>query len=125
MKGLKKTTYRDYSERMLKVLVFIQRHLDEDVLLEELAEVACFSPYHFHRIFRGMIGESVKGYVRRLRLERAAQRLKNSARSITDIAFEAGYEAHESFTRHSGTCSGSRRGHIAILIRRLKTQYVS
>jgi AraC family transcriptional regulator len=106
MEGLKKTTYQDYSERMLKVLVFIQQHLDEDVLLEELAEVACFSPYHFHRIFRGMVGESVKGYVRRLRLERAAQRLKNSVRSVTDIAFEAGYEAHESFTRAFGDMFG-------------------
>lgn len=107
MKGLKKTTYQDYSERMLKVLEFIQGHLDEDVLLEDLAEVACFSPYHFHRIFRGMIGESVKGHVRRLRLERAAQRLKHSRRSITDIAFEAGYEAHESFTRAFGDMFGA------------------
>ena len=54
MKGLKQTTYQDYSERMLKVLAFIQQHLDEEIVLEELAELACFSVFHFHRIFRGI-----------------------------------------------------------------------
>ena len=84
---------------MLKVLGYIQGRLDEEISLDELAKVACFSPYHFHRIFRGMVGESVKEHIRRLRLERAASRLKNGSRSVTEIAFEAGYEAHEAFTR--------------------------
>jgi AraC family transcriptional regulator len=77
----------------------LQAHLDENVSLDELASVACFSPYHFHRIFRGMVGESVAEHVRRLRLERAAQRLRHGSKSVTEIALEAGYEAHESFTR--------------------------
>ncbi len=88
-----------YEERILRVQIYIQDHLDEDLSLEELAEVACFSPFHFHRIFRGMVGESVKEYVRRLRLERAALQLRNSERAIQDIAFDAGYENHASFTR--------------------------
>lgn len=46
-----------------------------------------------------MVGESVKEHVRRLRLERAAQRLKHSDQPVTDLAFDAGYETHESFTR--------------------------
>jgi AraC family transcriptional regulator len=46
-----------------------------------------------------MVGESVKGHIRRLRLERAAIHLKQTQRPVTRIAFEAGYEAHESFTR--------------------------
>ena len=58
-------TAEDYRERLLTVLVYIQRHL------EELARVACFSPYHFHRLFAGMMGETVAEHVRRLRLERA------------------------------------------------------
>ena len=83
----------------MRVLLHIQRHLDEELPLNELARVAAFSPYHFHRIFRGMLGESVKEHIRRLRLERAAMRLKYSDVSVTNIAFEAGYETHESFTR--------------------------
>jgi AraC family transcriptional regulator len=93
------TTERDYQKRILRVLVYIQDHLDEALPLEELARVAHFSPYHFHRVFRGMVGESVKEHVRRLRLERAALRLKNGDQPVTRIALDAGYEAHESFTR--------------------------
>jgi len=95
----RRTTREDYARRMLRVLVHIQEHLDETLSLEELAAVACFSPFHFHRIFTGMTGESVRQHVRRLRLERAAMRLRHSEQSVTRIALEAGYEAHEAFTR--------------------------
>jgi AraC family transcriptional regulator len=84
---------------MGRVLVHIQNHLDEPLPLDRLADVASFSPWHFHRIFRGMVGESVKEHVRRLRLERAAKRLRTTDRPVVDIAIEAGYETHESFTR--------------------------
>lgn len=96
---MKPDTAQVYRERMLRVLVHIQKRLDEDLALAELARVAHFSPYHFHRIFRGMVGESVKAHIRRLRLERAAGCLKLTKRSVTRIAFEASYETHESFTR--------------------------
>ncbi len=92
-------THGSYQERILRVLVHIQQHLDEPLPLEELAAVAHFSPFHFHRIFHGMVGESVKEHVRRLRLERAALRLKSSREPIVQIALAAGYDAHESFTR--------------------------
>ncbi|MCB9866110.1 MAG: AraC family transcriptional regulator [Phycisphaerales bacterium] len=92
-------TERDYQQRMLRVLVFIQQHLDEALRLEDLAGVANFSPFHFHRIFRGMVGETVMEHIRRLRLERAAQRLRQGAQPVTRLAFEAGYETHEAFTR--------------------------
>ena len=92
-------TLHDYKERMLRVMVYIQQHLDEPVPLHELARVACFSPYHFHRVFKGMVGESVKEYVRRLRLERAASHLKLGSAPVIDIALAAGYDSHEAFTR--------------------------
>ena len=114
------TTKKDYTERILRVLVHIQQNLDEALPLENLAAIAHFSSFHFHRIFRGMVGESVMQYVRRLRLERAAQRLKHSDQPVTMIAFEAGYEAHEAFTRafrSAFDCSPSefrsKRGAIA------------
>jgi AraC family transcriptional regulator len=92
-------TLREYKQRLLRVLVHIQQHLDEALALDELATLACFSPYHFHRVFRGMTGESLMGHIRRLRLERAAAELKLSRVPVTQIAFHAGYETHEAFTR--------------------------
>jgi AraC family transcriptional regulator len=89
----------DYKKRILRVLVHIQNHLDEELSLEDLASISNFSPFHFHRIFRGMVGEPVKEHVRRLRLERAAHRLRFTGQPVTDIAFDGGYETHESFTR--------------------------
>jgi AraC family transcriptional regulator len=96
---MRAATEQEYKQRILRVLVHIQAHLDEDLPLEGLARIACFSPYHFHRLFGAMVGESVKEYVRRLRLERAAYRLQYGKQPVTAIAFDAGYETHESFTR--------------------------
>jgi len=93
------TTLEDYRERVLRVLLHIQRNLDEPLDLVELAGVAAFSPYHFHRVFHGMVGESLGGYVRRLRLERAAMALKGSDRPVVEIALDSGYSSHEAFTR--------------------------
>lgn len=89
----------DYQKRMRRVLLYIRDHIDEEISLDDLAEVANFSRYHFHRFFYGMAGETVAGYIRRLRLEHAAQILKYGDKKITDVAYEAGYANLESFTR--------------------------
>src|SRR5581483_703519 len=109
---MRQNTERAYKERILRVLVYIQDHLDEAISLEELAALAHFSPHHFHRIFRGMVGESVMEHIRRLRLERAAHRLKFTDQPITRIAFEAGYETHEAFTRAFGAIFGTSPSHF-------------
>ncbi len=96
---MQSTTFEVYKERILRVLMHIQGHLDEALCLEDLAGLAHFSPYHFHRVFRGMVGETLMEHVRRLRLERAAHRLTHGDWPVTRIAFEAGYETHEAFTR--------------------------
>lgn len=88
-----------YNERMMEVLLYIQRNLDGDLSPETLAEQACFSVAHFHRIFKGMIGESLKEHVRRLRLERSAYRLCYTEGSVMDIALDAGFESPETFSR--------------------------
>ncbi|MEJ2694966.1 MAG: helix-turn-helix domain-containing protein, partial [Candidatus Thiodiazotropha sp.] len=103
---MKRSTLDDYKHRMLRVLVHIQQNLDRPVSLEHLADIAAFSPYHFHRVFRGMVGESVKEHIRRLRLERAATQLKLTNESISRIALNAGYESHQAFTRAFKTCWG-------------------
>ncbi len=97
--AMKASTEQDYRERIVRTLVYIQQRLDEELTLQDLAGVAAFSEYHFHRVFRGMVGETVKEYVRRLRLERAARELKMAGEPITNIALASGYETHESFTR--------------------------
>ena len=96
---MKPFTEADYRERILRTLLHIQAHLDEPLELDDLARVACFSPYHFHRIFRGLVGEPVQEHVRRLRLERAANCLKLQEQPVSELAFSAGYESHEAFTR--------------------------
>lgn len=99
MSKMNKATECTYHERILRVLLHIQQHLDDELTLEDLARVACFSPFHFHRIFSSLVGETVMAHIRRLRLERAAQRLRDTSKSVVNIAFEAGYETHEAFTR--------------------------
>jgi AraC family transcriptional regulator len=117
---MKTVTLHDYKRRMLRVLVHIQQHLDDGLALEQLAGVACFSPYHFHRVFKGMMGEPVKEYVRRLRLERAAGQLKQGAASVIDIALGAGYGSHEAFTRSFKTAFGAAPSQFR-LARRVKS----
>jgi AraC family transcriptional regulator len=93
-------TEASYRERILRVCLHIEANLDQPMSLENLAAVACFSPFHFHRIFRALVGESVMEHVRRLRLERAAQRLKAATPArVIDVALDSGYETHEAFTR--------------------------
>ena len=84
---------------MMRVLAYLVAHLDDKLVLEDLASVAAFSPFHFHRIFRGMAGETVGDLVRRLKLERAAYQLRSEAASVTEAAFAAGYESPEAFAR--------------------------
>lgn len=96
---MRPSTEQDYHERIVRTLVFIQQHLDESLELDQVASVAAFSSFHFHRIFRGLVGESLKEHVRRLRLERAAQRLKRQDAPVTEVALDARFETHESFTR--------------------------
>jgi AraC family transcriptional regulator len=92
-------TNEKYEEAILSTLIHIQTHLESDLNLDGLAERVGFSAYHFHRVFREVIGEPVKEYIRRLRIDRAAYRLKVSEEPILRIALDAGFKTHESFTR--------------------------
>ena len=92
-------TLNNDTERLLPILIHIQTHLEDDLSLEALAQQADLSPFHFHRIFRGALGETVKQYVQRLRLERAAYFLKIQDAAVIDVAFSLGYRTHETFSR--------------------------
>ena len=86
-------------QRLLPVLVRIQARLDDDLSLDALATGAGLSPYHFHRLFKEVAGETPKRYCERLRLERAALWLAIHRSSILDVALDSGYRSHETFTR--------------------------
>ena len=110
---MKPDTRSFYARSVQAAIEHIAVHLDDALELEALARVACLSPFHFHRVFRGMVGETPLELTRRLRLERAAWRLRDKARAVTEIAFDAGYETHEAFTRafrssYSASPSGFR-----------------
>ena len=106
------TTWEDYQQRIARVTAHVEQHLDEPCSLEELARIAAFSPCHFHRVFRAVTGEGVAEYRRRLRLERAARRLRLTTHPVVDIAVEAGYDAHDSFTRAFETVYGLAPSHF-------------
>lgn len=90
----------EYIARINRVLDYIDNHLDRELSLTSLAEVACFSPFHFHRIFRAMMGEPLNVFIKRLRLERAAAQLCNLPdKPITDIALDTGFSGSAAFAR--------------------------
>lgn len=96
---MKPDTRSFYAEMVQRTIGFIAAHLDESLDLTHISRAAAMSPYHFHRVFKGMVGETPLELTRRLRLERAAWQLATTERPVTEIAFDAGYEAHEAFTR--------------------------
>lgn len=102
-----RTTRTDYSARLDRVVTWLTDHLDEELDLARLAEVSCLSPYHFHRIYHGMQGETVAETVRRLRLHRAAVELITGTRPVERIATRAGYGSQEAFTRAFSAAYGT------------------
>lgn len=91
---------RDYERRIHSVMDHICNHLGEELPLDELAGVAAFSPYHFHRVFTAFTGEPVRAFIRRVRLERAAFELVSyPACSVTEIALRNGFDSSAVFAR--------------------------
>ena len=84
---------------ILRVLIYIEQHLDEPILLENLSQVAHISPFHFHRLFRAYTDETCKEYIQRLRLQRAEEKLRYTNEPITTIAHDVGYETSSSFSK--------------------------
>lgn len=71
--------YQDeYIRRVHKVQDYIENHIEKSLSIEELANVAGFSKYHFSRIFQGMLHEPLAHYVYRIRMERVIPRIDGS-----------------------------------------------
>lgn len=88
-----------YDTRINRVTAFIYDHLDEELDLQRLADVAAMSPFHWHRVYTAMRGETVATTVRRLRLMRAADDLANGDLPVEAVARRSGYDNVQSFTR--------------------------
>jgi len=90
----------EYTSRINRVIDYIEINLNKDLSLQELAGVANFSPFHFHRIFSAIIGETLNDFIQRIRLEKAASKLVlNPKISITEIALEFGFSGSATFAR--------------------------
>jgi AraC family transcriptional regulator len=94
-----KALHGGYQQRLNRVISYIQQHMDEVLTVEKLADIACLSPFHFHRIFSAHFNESIYSHIKRIRLERAAMKLQTSAKSITEIAVASGYQSSSAFTK--------------------------
>ena len=89
----------EYTQRIDRVIDYLRANLDRQVKLDELAKVACFSEFHFHRIFGAVTGETLNNFTNRLRLEKAARLLRYSEQSLTDIALDCGFSSSATFSR--------------------------
>ncbi|WP_456008999.1 AraC family transcriptional regulator, partial [Clostridium butyricum] len=77
------------NEVVNQAITYIMKHIDESITIEDVAEHCHFSKYYFSRIFKNETGESIYGFIKRLKLEQSAFRLKvERERTITDIGFD-------------------------------------
>jgi AraC family transcriptional regulator len=107
----------EYLSRLNRTIDYIHSHSHEDLNLDKLAEIACFSKFHFHRIFRAILGETVNEYVQRIRLEKAlGQLILSKFKSITEIAIDCGFSSSQNFAR-------SFKAQYGITPSRVRAQY--
>jgi len=105
---------KEYFLRINRVVDYIDTHLEDKHSLEKLSEVAHFSPYHFHRIFRALTGETINHYVKRIRLQRAGSMLLSDYhRPVSEVAALCGFNSTAVFCRsfrdHFGKNTGEFR----------------
>jgi len=114
---------RQSGERYFKCIDRVVNRLNEQLeaalTLDDLAAIAGVSPFHFHRLFRAITGETPAGTLRRLRLARAAAMLRNPGKAVTEIAFDAGFESSQAFSkafrRETGYSASELRRDVARL----------
>ncbi len=96
---MKPNTERDYHRRIARVIEAILANPGAPHTVDSLAAVAHLSPYHFHRIYRALTGESIAETVQRVRLAQAAYRLTVADDSVTTVAGNVGYDSPQAFAR--------------------------
>jgi AraC family transcriptional regulator len=96
---MKTTTRETYTERIARVQEYLANNLDKDLDLHRLAEEAFMSPFHFHRVYVAMMGETLADTIRRRRLHQAATKLLASSTAIAKLANDGGYTSLQAFNR--------------------------
>lgn len=112
---------------MNRAMDYVRNHLCDDLRLDALARAANVSPFHFHRTFKALVGETVNDYVRRVRVQRAAAMLiHNPSLTITEIAVACGYSSSSSFARcfrqHFGVSASQFRNEGQTALDRFRDQ---
>ncbi|MGF7060585.1 helix-turn-helix domain-containing protein [Brassicibacter mesophilus] len=89
----------DYERIVLSIIEYIEENLFDKNLYKEVLKRVYISKFHFHRIFLALTNETIGDYIRKRRFTVIGKRLKITEDKIIDIALDAGYQSHESFTR--------------------------
>ncbi len=89
---------KDNIKRINSVILHIEKNLSTQLTIDDLAEIAYFSKYHFNRVFKSVTGESVYHYIKRVRLEKAAAYLWSTEDSVKDIALKCGFNTTSNFS---------------------------
>lgn len=89
----------DWLKGLNHALEYIEEHLDSEIELERVAQLACCSSFHFQRMFSYMANVSLAEYIRRRRMTKAAFDLQNTTDKVVDIALRYGYDSPTSFNR--------------------------
>lgn len=104
---IKEISLQEYKARVNRVMDYINQNMHEPIDLSKMADIASFSPYHFHRIFTYLIGETPNIFLSRVKLEKAASLLQdNKKTSISEVAFSCGFVNVSSFSRAFKTYFG-------------------
>ncbi|PRX53954.1 AraC family transcriptional regulator [Flagellimonas meridianipacifica] len=99
MTDIDKEIQADYRNRINRVFKFIDQNLESDLSLNTVSEIAFFSPFHFHRVFKFVTGETLNGYVTRKRIEKSATELLHKNGTTTEIAHKFGFSDNSSYSR--------------------------
>lgn len=92
------STRHELARRVAMATAYMHGHLGQAISLEDIASAACLSPFHFHRVFREVHGQTPHGYLAGLRFQRACALLRQTRRSVVEVAGDCGYESISTFT---------------------------
>ncbi len=96
---MKKTNKALYTERLNVIIEYINNNLDSNIDVKMLAKISSFSPFHFHRITRALLGEPIGAYISRTRVETAAKMIRYTNLDIESVAYSVGFETPSSLSK--------------------------
>ena len=97
--ALERAMKQTYSDKIDRIVQYLNEQVTATPTLQDLADIAHISPFHFHRVYRATTGETPSGTLRRLRIARAVGLLRDTDKPITTIAFDVGYDSSQAFSK--------------------------